>query len=76
MTQAATPLQDTHHMGLFDKLRECLPGRGASRGETFTYRCRDCDREFESPYRHVTDARCPDCESEDVRVSEPYDADE
>lgn len=61
-------------MGLRDALRSLLPGdEPPSSAETFRYRCRDCDAEFESPRRHVTDARCPDCGSADVRVADdPY----
>lgn len=62
-------------MGLLDALRDYLLGRGSTErdAETFEYRCRDCDREFETTARHVTEAECPDCGSEDVRVADdPY----
>lgn len=68
-------------MGLLDTLRSFLPvadspsetsGDEPGAPETFAYRCRDCDREFESPHRHVTDAACPDCGSPDVRVVDPF----
>lgn len=61
-------------MGVFDALRALVSGDRSGDGEdTYTYRCRDCDREFESPRRHVTDASCPACDSGDVRVSDdPY----
>lgn len=64
-------------MGLFDAVRDLLPGNGretaGSDGETFEYRCRDCDREFESTRPHVTAAKCPGCGSDDVRVGDdPY----
>jgi putative FmdB family regulatory protein len=63
-------------VGLFDSLRAFLSGNGAtdeSETETFEYRCRDCDTEFESTRQHVTTVSCPDCGSDDIRVSEdPY----
>lgn len=61
-------------MGLLDALRSLLPGGEPSpTGETFRYRCRDCEAEFESGRRHVTDASCPACGSSDVRVADdPY----
>lgn len=64
-------------MSLFDALLDRLPDfrRGGTdpAAETFEYRCRDCDREFESTTRHVTDAECPTCGSADVRVADdPY----
>lgn len=63
-------------MGLLDALSDLLSGRRdphESERETFEYRCRDCDHEFESTRRHVTAASCPDRGSEDVRVGDdPY----
>lgn len=63
-------------MKLVEALLDLLPGRETGdpdATETFDYRCRDCDHEFASPERHVTDARCPACGAGDVRVAEnPY----
>lgn len=62
-------------MGLADVLRALLPGHEneSTQGETFNYRCRNCDRAFESTHRHVVTASCPACGSDDVRVCEdPY----
>jgi Zn finger protein HypA/HybF involved in hydrogenase expression len=63
-------------VGLFDAVRNLLSGGGRATGEdeeTFEYRCRDCDSEFESTRPHVTAAKCPECGSNDVRVGEdPY----
>lgn len=61
-------------MNLVDALRSLLPeSERAGDRETFAYRCRACDAEFESPRRHVTDAGCPDCGAGDVRVADdPY----
>lgn len=62
-------------MGLADVLSALLPGQenGSTQGETFEYRCRNCDRGFESTDRHVVTASCPACGSDDIRVGEdPY----
>lgn len=62
-------------MGLRDRLAALWPGGEAEAddAERFAYRCRRCDRAFESPERHVTAATCPDCGAEDVRVDDnPY----
>lgn len=60
-------------MGLLDALPGWRGDRTGGDAETFGYRCRDCDRVFESTTRHVTDATCPACGSGDVRVADdPY----
>lgn len=60
-------------MSLLDFFRAAFSGRDTQHEETFGYRCRDCDCEFESPQRHVTAATCPDCGSGDVRVRDPFE---
>lgn len=71
-----TSRESVSHVGLFDAVRDLLLGSGrATTGdeETFEYRCRDCEHEFESTRPHVTAASCPDCGSDDVWVSDdPY----
>lgn len=53
-------------MTVIDKLKNLLTG---SDDQTYSYRCRDCETEFESPEAQMKDVTCPECDSTNIRDS-------
>ncbi|WP_332898269.1 MULTISPECIES: hypothetical protein [unclassified Haladaptatus] len=45
-------------MSLTDKIKGLVPG---GEEKTYSYRCLECDTEFESPEQHMAKVECPNC---------------
>jgi len=52
-------------MSLMDRLKGTLGGDEEE--QTFNYHCRECDTEFESPNRSLSDVSCPKCGASESR---------